>query len=53
MLDIGDEWRAFALAAARMVKGRDAFDPSAIANLLSAQADREAGFFRDLRSALA
>lgn len=53
MLDIGDEWRAFALAAARMVKGRDAFDPSAIAGLLSAQADREAVFFRDLRSALA
>jgi hypothetical protein len=53
LLDIGDEWRAFALAAARMVKGRDAFDPSAIAGLLSAQADREAVFFRDLRSALA
>jgi hypothetical protein len=53
MLDIGDEWRAFALAAARMVKGRDAFDPSAIAALLAAQADREAVFFRDLRSALA
>lgn len=53
LLDIGDEWRAFALAAARMVKGRDAFDPPAIANLLSAQADREATFFRDLRRALA
>ena len=53
LLDIGDEWRTFALAAARMVKGRDAFDPPAIANLLRAQADREAGFFRDLRRALA
>ena len=53
LLDIGDEWRAFALAAARMVKGRDAFDPPAIAALLSAQADREAVFFRDLRRALA
>lgn len=53
LLDIGDEWRAFALAGARMVKGRDAFDPPAIAALLSAQADREAVFFRDLRRALA
>ena len=53
LLDIGDEWRAFALAGARMVKGRDAFDPPAIAALLSAQADREAAFFRDLRRALA
>lgn len=53
MLDIGDAWRAFALAAARMVKGRDAFEPRALANLLNAQADREASFFRDLRSALA
>lgn len=53
MLDIGDEWRAFALAAARMVKGRDAFEPPALASLLAAQADREAAFFRDLRSAIA
>ena len=53
MLDIGDAWRAFALAAARMVKGRDAFEPRALANLLNAQADREAIFFRDLRSAAA
>ena len=53
MLDIGDAWRAFALAAARMVKGRDAFEPRTLANLLSGQADREADFFRDLRSATA
>ena len=53
LLDIGDEWRALALAAARMVKGRDAFDPPAIAHLLRAQADREAAFFGDLRRALA
>ena len=52
MLDIGDAWRGFALAAARMVKGRDAFEPRALANLLNAQADREAAFFRELRGAL-
>lgn len=53
LLDIGDAWRAFALAAARMVKGRDAFAPRALADLLLGQADREAAFFRDLRSATA
>jgi len=53
MLDIGDEWRAFALASARMVKGRDTFEPRALASLLNAQADREATFFRDLRGAIA
>jgi len=53
LLDIGDEWRALALAGARMVKGRDALDPPAIAQLLRAQADREAAFFRDLRTAVA
>ncbi|MBT9567679.1 MAG: BtrH N-terminal domain-containing protein [Thiobacillus sp.] len=53
LLDIGDEWRAMALAGARMVKGRDPLDPPAIAQLLRVQADREALFFRDLRAALA
>lgn len=52
LLGIGDDWRAFALAAARMVKGRDRFDPPALASLLATQADREAAFFRDLRGAL-
>ena len=52
MLDIGDAWRGFALAAARMVKGRDALEPCALAVLLNAQADREAAFFRELRSVL-
>ena len=52
LLDIGDAWRGFALAAARMVKGRDPFEPPALAQLLNAQADREAAFFRELRSAL-
>ena len=53
LLDIGDAWRAFALAGARMVKGRDAFEPRALAQLLNAQADREAAFFRALRRAIA
>ena len=52
LMEVGDEWRGFALAAARMVKGRDAFDPPAIAQLLHALAAREAGFFRDLKAAL-
>jgi hypothetical protein len=34
LMDIGDAWRAFALAAARMVKGRDPFDPPALAEHL-------------------
>ena len=53
LLDIGDDWRALALAAARMVKGRDPLDPPAIAQLLRGQADREAEFFRDIRRAVA
>lgn len=45
---IGDGWRVLALKAARMVKGRDAVDPPAIATLLRRQADDEAALFRDL-----
>lgn len=52
LLEIGDEWRAFALAAARMVKGRDAFAPGALGSLLEAIAAREKSFFRDLRASL-
>ena len=53
LMEIGDEWRAFALAAARMVKGRDPFDPPALASLVQHLAQREKGFFNDLRAALA
>lgn len=53
LMDIGDAWRALALAGARMVKGRDPLDPPAIAQLLRAQADSEAALFRDLRAAVA
>jgi hypothetical protein len=52
LLEIGDGWRAFALAAARMVKGREPIEPRAIAQLLSAQSRAESLFFRELRSAL-
>lgn len=53
MLAIGDEWRAFALAAARMVKGRDPFVPSQLADKLRAMGELERAFFRDLRAAVA
>ena len=53
LLDIGDDWRALALAAARMVKRRDPLDPPAIAHMLRGQADSEAAFFRDIRRAVA
>ncbi len=49
---IGDGWRAFALMAARMIKGRDRLDPAALADTLRAQAQHEETFFRDLRTAV-
>lgn len=48
LMDAGDAWRDFALAAARMVKGRDPLDPPGISALLMAQAAREEAFFRKL-----
>jgi hypothetical protein len=53
MLETGDEWRAFALATARMVKGRDAVDFARLGGLLRGLADREEALFRDLGRALA
>jgi hypothetical protein len=53
LLAIGDEWRAFALATARMVKGRDAMEPAKLAGLLRELAGKEEAFFSDLRKALA
>jgi hypothetical protein len=50
---IGDDWRLFALRAARMVKGRDTVDPPALAQLLRGQATAEEGFFRDIARAVA
>jgi hypothetical protein len=52
MTAIGDGWRAFALKAARMVKGREPVDPKAIADLLREQAAKEEAFFRDLKLAV-
>jgi hypothetical protein len=49
---IGDGWRSFALAAARMVKGRDTLDPKALAEQLRTLAQQEEVFFRDLKAAL-
>jgi uncharacterized protein DUF4872/butirosin biosynthesis protein H-like len=49
---IGDGWRGFALKAARMVKGREALDPPALAAKLREQADQEEQFFRDLLAAV-
>jgi len=53
MVDIGDGWREFALKAARMIRGREAFDPPRLAAMLDGLAAREAGFFRDLKAAVA
>ena len=53
LIDIGDGWREFALKAARMIKGREAFAPAHLATMINAQAAREAEFFRDLKAAAA
>jgi hypothetical protein len=49
---VGDGWRALALKAARMVKGREPLDPPAIAAKLREQAAQEEDFFRDLKAAV-
>jgi hypothetical protein len=51
LIDIGDEWREFALATARMIRDRDPLNPATLAAKLRAIADREQAFFRDLRRA--
>ena len=51
LIDIGDEWREFALATARMIRDRDPLQPAKLAVKLRAIADREQSFFRDLRRA--
>lgn len=48
---IGDDWRAFALATARMVKGRDAVNPTKLADLLMQRAEAETVFFKSLKLA--
>ena len=50
---IGDSWREFALKAARMIKGRETFEPKKLAAMLRAQAALETEFFRTLKTAVA
>jgi hypothetical protein len=52
LMAIGDGWRGFALLAARMIKGRDALDPPAVAARLRELAQQEERFFQDLRAAV-
>jgi hypothetical protein len=51
LIDIGDEWREFALSTARMIRDREPLSPAKLADKLRAIADREQTFFRDLRRA--
>ena len=53
LTDIGDGWREFALKAARMIRGREPFDPAVLAALLERQAGSEEGFFKQLKAAVA
>lgn len=52
LTNIGDGWRALALKAARMVKGREALAPLQIATRLREQAAQEEAFFRELKAAV-
>ena len=51
LVEIGDRWREFALAAARMIRDRDRFDGPALAERLRAVADDEKKFFGELHAA--
>jgi hypothetical protein len=51
LVEIGDRWREFALAAARMIRGRDPLAPPLLAERLRALAGEERGFFRELDAA--
>lgn len=51
LVDIGDEWREFALSAARMIRDREPLVPAALAAKLRQIAEREKAFFLDLRRA--
>ncbi len=52
LIAIGDGWRALALKAARMVKGREPVVPGTIAAMLRQQADQEEAFFKELQAAV-
>ena len=51
LVEIGDRWREFALAAARMIRGRDALAPPVLATQLHAIAAEERSFFKSLDAA--
>jgi len=51
LVEIGDRWREFALAAARMIRGRDPLAPPALAARLRDLAADERRFFRDVDAA--
>ena len=51
LVEIGDRWREFALAAARMIRGREVFAPRVLAGHLRGLAAGERLFFRDLLGA--
>jgi hypothetical protein len=51
LVEIGDRWREFALASARMIRGRDALSPPALAERLRALAADEKLFFQNLNRA--
>jgi Domain of unknown function (DUF4872)/Butirosin biosynthesis protein H, N-terminal len=51
LVEIGDRWREFALAAARMIRGRDPLAPPALAERLRALAAEEKSFFQNLQDA--
>ena len=51
LVEIGDRWREFALAAARMIRGRDALAPPVLAAHLRALAADEKLFFQNLHRA--
>jgi hypothetical protein len=53
MNEVGDGWREFALKAARMIKGREAFEPKKLGDMLHVQAEREKEFFGALKRAVA
>jgi hypothetical protein len=51
LVEIGDRWREFALAAALMIRGRNKFDAAALAAQLRALAGEEQKFFGALDAA--
>ena len=51
LVEIGDRWREFALASARMIRGRDPFDARALGTRLRALGADEKRFFLELDAA--